>query len=43
MRAHGIDVRDWQIREPSLEDVFLFYIHRRVTDSGAGAANAADP
>ncbi|MBP1686622.1 MAG: transporter ATP-binding protein [Deltaproteobacteria bacterium] len=29
LRGAGIDVRDWQIREPSLEDVFLSYIHRR--------------
>jgi ABC-2 type transport system ATP-binding protein len=42
LRAHSIDVHDWQIREPSLEDVFLSYIHRRATDPGADAATAAD-
>jgi len=39
LRAAGIDLRDWQIREPSLEDVFLSYIHRRhgaTADSGSG-------
>jgi ABC-2 type transport system ATP-binding protein len=41
LRTHGIDVHDWQIREPSLEDVFLSYIHRRAAD--LGAAGAADP
>jgi ABC-2 type transport system ATP-binding protein len=34
VRAAGVDVRDWRIREPSLEDVFLAYIHRR-SDTGA--------
>jgi ABC-2 type transport system ATP-binding protein len=43
LRARGIDVHDWQMREPSLEDVFLSYIHRRAADTGAGAATAADP
>jgi ABC-2 type transport system ATP-binding protein len=43
MRAHGVDVRDWQMREPSLEDVFLSYIRRRVADPGRGAAAAAVP
>ena len=27
-RAAGVVVHDWRIREPSLEDVFLSYIHR---------------
>ncbi len=27
-RAAGVEVHDWKIREPSLEDVFLSYIHR---------------
>jgi len=27
-RAVGVNVHDWRIREPSLEDVFLAYIHR---------------
>ncbi len=35
-RAAGADIRDWRVREPSLEDVFLAYIHR-----GAEAAPAA--
>jgi ABC-2 type transport system ATP-binding protein len=43
LRAHDIDVYDWQLREPSLEDVFLSYIHRRAADPGTGAATAADP
>lgn len=37
VRSAGIDVRDWRIREPSLEDVFLAYIHRR----HAGAADSS--
>jgi hypothetical protein len=41
LRTHGIDVHGWQMREPSLEDVFLSYIHRRAADPGAAAA--ADP
>ncbi len=28
-RAAGVEIQDWRIREPSLEDVFLAYIHRR--------------
>ena len=32
IRGAGVDVLDWQIREPSLEDVFLAYIQRG-TDS----------
>jgi len=28
VRAAGVQVFDWRIREPSLEDVFLEYIHR---------------
>jgi len=28
VRKAGVDVLDWRIREPSLEDVFLAYIHR---------------
>jgi len=35
-RAAGADIRDWRVREPSLEDVFLAYIHR-----GPEAAPAA--
>jgi ABC-2 type transport system ATP-binding protein len=42
LRAHGIDVHDWRMREPSLEDVFLSYIHRRAAAPGADAATAAD-
>jgi ABC-2 type transport system ATP-binding protein len=41
LRAHGIDVHDWQIREPSLEDVFLSYIYHRAADPSVAAA--ADP
>ena len=41
LRANGIDVHDWQIREPSLEDVFLSYIHRSAT--AAGADTTASP
>jgi len=33
-RSHGVEIHDWTIREPSLEDVFLAYIHR----SGTAAA-----
>jgi ABC-2 type transport system ATP-binding protein len=40
LRAAGIDLRDWQIREPSLEDVFLSYIHRR---RGATADSSGSP
>lgn len=29
VRAAGVEVLDWQVRQPSLEDVFLTYIHRR--------------
>ena len=36
-RTAGVEIRDWRIREPSLEDVFLAYIHR-----GSEAASAAD-
>lgn len=32
-RAAGVEIYDWRIREPSLEDVFLAYIQRR--DSAA--------
>jgi hypothetical protein len=42
LQAHNIDVRDWQLREPSLEDVFLSYIHRRAVDPGADVATAVD-
>jgi len=33
VRAAGVEVLDWKVREPSLEDVFLAYIHRGV-DTG---------
>ncbi len=36
--AAGVEVRDWRIREPSLEDVFLAYIHR-----GEDGAQPAPP
>ena len=42
LRAHGIDVHDWQMREPSLEDVFLSYIHRRASGPG-GRGNRGRP
>jgi ABC-2 type transport system ATP-binding protein len=42
VRAAGLAVRDWRIREPSLEDVFLSYIHRH-TESQPPAAAAAAP
>ena len=29
VRAAGVEIRDWRIREPSLEDVFLAYTRRR--------------
>jgi ABC-2 type transport system ATP-binding protein len=35
LQAHGIDVHDWQVRESSLEDVFLSYIHRGAAAAGA--------
>ena len=34
VRAAGVEVLDWRLREPSLEDVFLHYIHV----SGAAAS-----
>jgi ABC-2 type transport system ATP-binding protein len=37
-RDAGVEVHDWRLREPSLEDVFLHYIH-----SGAEAPPAAGP
>ena len=37
IRKAGVDVHDWRIREPSLEDVFLAYIRRHA----AGAAPVA--
>jgi len=37
VRAAGVQVFDWRIREPSLEDVFLEYIHR-----GHGAAQTGE-
>jgi len=40
LRAHGIDVRDWHMREPSLEDVFLSYIHRVTTATAAAGGDA---
>ncbi len=43
LRSAGIDVRDWRIREPSLEDVFLSYIHRRAAAPAPGAHAAASP
>jgi ABC-2 type transport system ATP-binding protein len=42
LRSAGIDLRDWQIREPSLEDVFLSYIHRRAA-APTGADTAVRP
>jgi len=36
-RAAGVDVHDWRLREPSLEDVFLHYIHL-----GTGTPPGAD-
>ncbi len=41
LRAQGIEARDWRIREPSLEDVFLSYIHRRGTGAAAADGTAA--
>ena len=38
VRAAGVQVLDWRMREPSLEDVFLDYIHR-----GHGAAGEPAP
>jgi ABC-2 type transport system ATP-binding protein len=34
-RAAGVEVFDWKIREPSLEDVFLAFIHRGADSSAA--------
>ncbi len=35
LHTAGIAVHDWQIREPSLEDVFLSYIHRQPAAAAA--------
>jgi len=36
-RAAGVAIRDWRLREPSLEDVFLAYIHRQAVWQAAQA------
>ena len=41
LRAHGIEAQDWRIREPSLEDVFLSYIHRGGTHTTSSDGTAA--
>ena len=38
VRAAGVEVHDWRIREPSLEDVFLAYIHRSAETAAPRAA-----
>ncbi|HEX7410180.1 MAG TPA: ABC transporter ATP-binding protein [Candidatus Binatia bacterium] len=43
LRAAGIEVQDWQIRKPSLEDVFLSYIHRRAEAAPATANTSVSP
>ncbi|MFI5394236.1 MAG: ABC transporter ATP-binding protein [Candidatus Binatia bacterium] len=43
VRAAGIDVQDWQIRKPSLEDVFLSYIHRRAEAAPVTANTSVSP
>lgn len=35
-RAAGVELQDWRIREPSLEDVFLAYIRRGGESAGEG-------
>lgn len=37
VRAAGVTVLDWQVRQPSLEDVFLSYIYRRSAAMASGA------
>jgi ABC-2 type transport system ATP-binding protein len=39
-RAAGVVVHDWRLREPSLEDVFLSYIHRHDESQPDSAAAA---
>lgn len=40
-RAAGVDVQDWRIREPSLEDVFLAYIHRGTEAASSDATRVS--
>jgi ABC-2 type transport system ATP-binding protein len=39
-RAAGVEIFDWRVREPSLEDVFLAYIQRRADSATAPTATA---
>ena len=39
IRAAGVEVQDWKVRAPSLEDVFLSYIHRRGETAPPADAN----
>lgn len=37
VRGAGVEIIDWRLREPSLEDVFLAYTHREQAATSAGA------
>ena len=39
-RAAGVDLQDWRVREPSLEDVFLAYTRRSTEVAKSGASGS---